>query len=65
MQNTVIKHNEIWNASDGSIESGWGWGGSDFDANISITYNKIVNSVSIDTAPRRHACYILRHASFN
>jgi hypothetical protein len=48
--NTQILHNEIWNASDGSIESGWGWGGGDFDTNVSITYNKIVNSVGVRRA---------------
>ena len=34
LQNTDIQHNEVWNASDGSIESGWGWGGGDYDTNI-------------------------------
>jgi hypothetical protein len=44
LQSTNITHNEIWNASDGSIESGWGWGGGDYATNNSITHNKIVNS---------------------
>lgn len=44
VQSTNITHNEIWNASDGSIESGWGWGGGDYATNNSITHNKIVNS---------------------
>jgi hypothetical protein len=50
-QSTNITHNEIWNASDGSIESGWGWGGGDYDTNNLIVYNKIVNSNWVRAIP--------------
>jgi len=47
VSHTLIAHNEITDASDGSIESGWGWGGGYdkyYAAANRIVYNKIVNS---------------------